>query len=90
MGLETEAPAEKAGVIVGDIIVALGERAVSDHNALLELLGETESGTSISVTLIRGGAETKTEVEIGARPADIDRGRKGARNHRHPHSRRKR
>ena len=90
VGLETEAPAEKAGVIVGDIIVALGERAVTDHNALLELLAETESGTSLSVTLIRGGAETKIKVEIGARPADIDRGEKGARHQRHPHMRRKR
>ncbi|HEY0189533.1 MAG TPA: trypsin-like peptidase domain-containing protein [Kofleriaceae bacterium] len=64
-GLVTEikpgSPAARAGLRVGDIIVAWGERPV-DHQTLPWLVAQTPAGKPITVTLWRNKAQTQLAV----------------------------
>ena len=57
-------PAEKAGVEVGDVIVAIDGEQVTDGAYLRNRIGLTRVGTDVSLTLIRDGDEFKLDVEI--------------------------
>jgi serine protease DegQ len=66
VALEDDGPASKAGVALGDVILAVDESAVSSP---LELRAALEDRVSqrVSISLIRGGASTVVEVEPGTR-----------------------
>lgn len=63
-----ESPAEAAGLLVGDVIVALDSKVVEEPEALVMLLrSEPAAGTS-TLTVIRGGAAHDVSVAIAERP----------------------
>lgn len=64
-GVGDDSPAAKAGLQVGDIIVAVGGRAVGSVEALAELLGGQQIGSRLRVLLLRGGARQELTVEVG-------------------------
>jgi S1-C subfamily serine protease len=68
LGLEPEAPAEKAGLLLGDILLAIGERAVDDGEALQMALGPAVVGKPTPIRLIRGGQLVDVTVVPAARP----------------------
>lgn len=73
--LVSASPAEGAGLLVGDVIVALDGKVVEEPEALVMLLrGERTSGSS-TLTVIRGGAALEVPVKIGERPLREDRKR---------------
>jgi 2-alkenal reductase len=55
--------------IGGDIIIAINDHAVIDFPDLIAyLIRETEAGETVTVTIIRDGAEMDIPLELGERP----------------------
>ena len=65
--VEPEGPAEKAGLILGDVIVALGESPVRHLDDLLGALSSDRVGTTMTVRIVRGGQPQQVKVTIGER-----------------------
>jgi S1-C subfamily serine protease len=61
-------PAEQAGLLLGDTIIALDGQPVAHHDALLALLGGDRLGTPVPVRVVRAGQVQELEVVIGERP----------------------
>ena len=61
-------PAETAGLLVGDIIVAFDRQAVHDGEELLTRLRGDRVGKAVPVTVIRGGSPVDVSVTVGERP----------------------
>jgi S1-C subfamily serine protease len=67
VSVEADSPAEAGGLLVGDIIIALEGKPVTDPDELLaRLLGDTV-GKSSQVDILRGGQPVSVMVTIGER-----------------------
>ncbi len=65
--LEEGGPAEKAGILVGDILVGVGGQAVGDPDDLFVALNSEMVGKSTPVEVLRGGKATTLTVMVGER-----------------------
>lgn len=68
VSLEPEGPAAQAGVLLGDILVALDASWISSTDDVQAKLGRERIGQSLSATLIRGGAAEQLSITVGERP----------------------
>jgi S1-C subfamily serine protease len=67
VSVEPDGPGGKAGVLFGDVIVALGGVAVSNLRDLQAFLEPESVGNTIPLSLIRGGKPVEVNVTIGER-----------------------
>jgi S1-C subfamily serine protease len=67
IGVESDSPAEAAGLIVGDIIVAIDGQPVQTHDELFARLSGDAIDKSTPVEVLRGGQPQSINVKIGAR-----------------------
>lgn len=67
VGVESDSPAEQAGLLIGDILVAFAGQATEDLSALQDQLGPASVGTQQTVRLIRGGESAEVGVTVGER-----------------------
>jgi S1-C subfamily serine protease len=67
--LEAGGPAEKAGVLLGDILTALDGRELADPGDILGALGSERVGTAIQLQLLRGGEPRTLQATVGERPS---------------------
>lgn len=74
-GIVDGSPAEAAGILIGDIIVAFEGKAVAEPEALVTLLRADKTGAAATITLLRGGEVKDVPVSIGERPLRESRGR---------------
>lgn len=65
--VEPESPAARAGLRLGDAIVALAGASVEEPGDLIPLLEEERIGDAASAKVLRGGEMTMLTVTIGAR-----------------------
>ncbi|MBV8367068.1 MAG: trypsin-like peptidase domain-containing protein [Candidatus Eremiobacteraeota bacterium] len=72
VAVEPGGPAEKAGLFVGDIIIALDRVKIEDTDDILAQLGGDRVGTQVTLRVVRGGKAVESQVEIGERRADDD------------------
>lgn len=85
-GVEAGAPAEKAGVEAGDIIIKLDGKAIEKSTDLPRMVGSLKPGTRSTLTVFRRGATKDLTVTIGefeaekpvARKAQEDKPRSAA------------
>lgn len=63
-------PAEAAGILVGDVISAIGEVAVSEANLQETILALAVADT-VPVIITRAGETLTVDVTLGVRPADV-------------------
>ena len=70
LSVEHEGPADKAGLLVGDILVSLGGRAVSDTGDVQTALESVSVGQPIEAALVRGGAARQVTITVGERRRD--------------------
>ena len=63
-----DGPAATAGLLIGDIVLALDGTPVAAPEDLLDLLTGDRVGRSATLHVLRGGAPTDVTVTIGARP----------------------
>jgi S1-C subfamily serine protease len=69
LGLESGAPAERDGLLPGDILLAIGGRSVEDGEALQLALGPAVVGKPTPIRLIRGGELREISVVPAPRPS---------------------
>jgi len=69
VNLEPDGPAEQAGLMLGDILVALEDRELADASDLLAALGPERVGRPVTLHLVRAGASQTISVTVGERPA---------------------
>jgi S1-C subfamily serine protease len=67
LSIESEGPAAKAGVLIGDVLVSLGGTAVTDTDDIQSVLERHSVGQKIDAGLVRGGAALTIAVVIGER-----------------------
>ncbi|HEY2592658.1 MAG TPA: S1C family serine protease [Chloroflexota bacterium] len=68
LGLEPDAPAERAGLLLGDILLSIGGRTVEDGEALQMALGPSAIGSPTPIRFIRGGEAHEVTVVPAPRP----------------------
>lgn len=68
LSVEGGSPAETAGVLIGDIVVAFGGQAVLAPDDLQSLLATASIGTATSLALLRGGQPLDLTVTPTDRP----------------------
>jgi S1-C subfamily serine protease len=68
IGVEKDSPAEAAGLMVGDIIVAVDNKPIRDHDELFACLSGDVVDKSTPVEVLRGGQPQTIDMKIGARP----------------------
>jgi serine protease DegQ len=61
-------PAEKAGVRLGDILVAVNDKPVGDSTTMLNLVAGLQPGELAKVALLREQANTELAITVGRRP----------------------
>lgn len=61
-------PAEAAGLLVGDLLLRLGEAPLPTSEALIEALGAHAPGDVVRLELSRGGVPTTVEVTLREAP----------------------
>jgi len=66
--VQRRGPADRAGIAPGDVIVRMGERAVTQPDDPVSATLETEPGTRVPVEVVREGRRHTVEVELGRRP----------------------
>jgi S1-C subfamily serine protease len=68
LGLEPGAPAERGGLLLGDILLTIGGRAVEDGEALQMALGPAAIDTATPIRFIRGGELREITLVPAPRP----------------------
>jgi S1-C subfamily serine protease len=68
MSLESAGPAEKAGLMLGDIVTSWDGEAVDGVRDLIRHLGPDSVGKEVALGILRGGEARSVTVMIGARP----------------------
>ncbi len=62
-----DSPAEKANLQAQDVITALDGEAVSDVQALREMLQQHQAGDEVTLTVLRNGDELQVKVTLAER-----------------------
>ncbi len=67
MRVEPGSPADRAGLIIGDILVGMNGRLIEDADDLQAALGPDKVGQAQTVQVIRGGELRELQVVVGSR-----------------------
>ncbi len=67
-------PADKAGLKVGDIVTAFGDKPVKSYNEVVEGMRPKKVGDKITLKVRRGSDEIPIEIALAARPGQAQRG----------------
>jgi len=67
--VEPSGPADKAGLLLGDILVELQGHAVADTEDIQHLLASSKVGDTVQATVLRGGSAVKVPITLADRAA---------------------
>ncbi len=67
LSVEPDSPAETAGIQLGDILIALGEKPLADVDDLQQALRGENVGRHLKLVLMRGGERMETAITISER-----------------------
>jgi len=67
--LDAGGPADKAGVLLGDLLIELGSHGLQDIENVQSVLRSAKSSQEIEAKLIRAGAMTTLKIKLEPRPA---------------------
>ena len=70
LGVEPNSPADRGGLIVGDIITAIGAKSAADADDVHAQLGAGSVGKQLEIEIRRGGTPQRVQVTVGQRPED--------------------
>ena len=68
LSVEPDGPAGRAGIVIGDVLVSLEGRPLSDTGDVQEFLSGDYVGKPIKALLLRGGEPEERTITIGERP----------------------
>lgn len=66
--VEPASPAEKAGVLLGDVLIEIEGQPIADTDAVQDVLRSQKPGNSITVKSVRGGTMVSISLTLAARP----------------------
>ncbi len=66
-GIERGSPADRGGIRLGDVIVAVGERQVADLTSTLNAIADVPPGKTVPVKVVRRNQEVTLSVTVGRR-----------------------
>jgi hypothetical protein len=64
-----ESPAQKAGLAVGDLVLEVAGKKITERSELQAILRENKPGTSIAVKYKRAAEEKSVDVQLGEPPS---------------------
>ena len=64
LAIINDSPAQKAGLKIGDIIMAVGEQGIDEAHSLSDTLYAYRKGDTLMLTILRDGQEKKINLEI--------------------------
>jgi S1-C subfamily serine protease len=65
--VQPDSPAARGGIVIGDVIVALGGTRISEPTDLRAVLRPQQVGETLVVSLVRGGEPRDVRVTVGER-----------------------
>jgi serine protease Do len=71
------APAVKAGIKAGDVIVAVNGEKIANSRELARRIGSMAPGNTVKLTVLQGGSEKTLSVTLGELPAQVEAARRG-------------
>lgn len=75
--VEHDGPAAKAGVEAGDVITAVDDTAVKSQSELSNVIGLTQPGKGVKLSLLRDGKKKTVEVKLARFPDKLSARRGG-------------
>ncbi|HTJ25956.1 MAG TPA: trypsin-like peptidase domain-containing protein [Candidatus Limnocylindria bacterium] len=70
LAVEPDGPADRGGLIVGDVIAAVDGARVVEVDDVHAKLGTASVGAALDVDVLRGGAPQRLRVTVGERPQE--------------------
>jgi putative serine protease PepD len=67
--VEPNTPASDAGIVAGDIVLAVDEMTVDGATGLIAAIRDREPGDALTIELLRDGQRTTVDVTLVARPS---------------------
>ena len=67
-GVTADSPASAAGLLVGDVLLALNGQSLASPDDLLDMLVGDIVGTAVVVQVLRGGQLVDVTLTVGERP----------------------
>ncbi len=81
--VEDGGAAEKAGVLIGDVLLSLGDKPTLEPADVQAAIWGKEAGNTVNAKVLRGGELKEIEIVLGERPAREERGGRGRGWRRH-------
>lgn len=69
VGVEVGGPAERGGLLMGDVLIGLGDDPIRDTDDLQRALGTDRVGQGVAARVIRGGQLATLTLTVGERPS---------------------
>ena len=67
INVESDGPADKSGVLIGDVLVAIDGTPVGDTSDIQAILGSQTLGKTLNVQIVRGGTLVEVALTVGER-----------------------
>jgi len=71
--VEADGAAEKAGVLIGDVLLSLDDKPTLEPMDVQAALWGNEAGNTVKAKILRGGELKEIEITLGERPANEGR-----------------
>jgi S1-C subfamily serine protease len=75
--VESDSPADRGGLLVGDVILSAAGSSVAEPQDVAELLGTERVGAALELSVVRGGERKTITVTVGERPQAGEGRRRG-------------
>jgi S1-C subfamily serine protease len=67
LSVEPDSPADQAGLLIGDVLIALNDQPITSVSDVRMMLGAEQVGQTLTVRVIRAGAIVTLTVTVGER-----------------------
>jgi S1-C subfamily serine protease len=75
--VESDSPADRAGLLVGDVIISAAGESVAEPQHIAELLAAERVGSALGLEIVRGGERRTLNVTVGERVPTSEPRRRG-------------
>ncbi|WP_088894371.1 S1C family serine protease [Leptolyngbya ohadii] len=72
VSVESDSPADRAGVLIGDMIVGIEDRRIEELDDIQRMLDPEQVGQPLAVKIVRGGQKVDLTIVVGERPRRAD------------------
>jgi S1-C subfamily serine protease len=69
VNVSSSSPAATAGLLIGDVIVAIETHPITEPGDLVAVLTPERVGKAVTIRIVRGGEPREVQVTVGERPS---------------------